>query len=89
MKRFLGTKLDISTAYHTQMDGQSEATIPKLEDMIHGWEIDFSNSGDTHSPLVEYSYNNGYHTTIKAAPFETLYKRRYHYSICWPKVGDT
>ncbi|GKE23204.1 putative reverse transcriptase domain-containing protein [Tanacetum coccineum] len=72
----LGTNLDISTAYHPQMDGQSERTIQTLEDMLHACVIDFGSSWDRHLPLVEFSYNNCYHASIKAAPYEALYGRK-------------
>ncbi|GJV25204.1 putative reverse transcriptase domain-containing protein [Tanacetum coccineum] len=72
----LGTQLDISTTYHPQIDGQSERTIQTLEDMLHAWVIDFGNGWDKHLPLVEFSYNNSYHTSIKAAPFEALCGRK-------------
>ncbi|GJW81928.1 putative reverse transcriptase domain-containing protein [Tanacetum coccineum] len=44
--------------------------------------------GDRHLPLVEFSYNNSYHTSIKAAPFEALYGRKCRSPICWAEVGD-
>ncbi|GKF02136.1 putative reverse transcriptase domain-containing protein, partial [Tanacetum coccineum] len=44
--------------------------------------------GDRHLPLVEFSYNNSYHTSIKAAPFEALYGRKCRSTICWVEVGD-
>ncbi|GKE14204.1 putative reverse transcriptase domain-containing protein, partial [Tanacetum coccineum] len=72
----LGTQLDMSTTYHPQTDGQSERTIQTLEDMLRACVIDFSKSWDRHLPLVEFSYNNNYHTSIKAAPFEALYAAR-------------
>nr|GEV75149.1 putative reverse transcriptase domain-containing protein [Tanacetum cinerariifolium] len=43
---------------------------------------------DKHLPLVEFSYNNNYHTSIKAAPFEALYRRKCRSPICWAEVGD-
>ncbi|GJY94060.1 putative reverse transcriptase domain-containing protein [Tanacetum coccineum] len=43
---------------------------------------------DRHLPLVEFSYNNSYHTSIKAAPFEALYDRKCRSPICWAEVGD-
>ncbi|GKB45560.1 putative reverse transcriptase domain-containing protein [Tanacetum coccineum] len=59
----LGTRLDMSTAYHPQTDGQTERTIQTLEDMFRACAIDFGGSWDTHLPLAEFSYNNSYHTT--------------------------
>nr|GEV37085.1 putative reverse transcriptase domain-containing protein [Tanacetum cinerariifolium] len=57
-------------------DGQSERMIQTLEDMLRACVIDFGNSWDRHLPLVEFSYNNSYHASIKAAPFEALYGRK-------------
>ncbi|CAH1452087.1 unnamed protein product [Lactuca virosa] len=85
----LGTRLDMSTAYHPQTDGQSERTIQTLEDMLRACVIDFGKAWDTHLPLVEFSYNNSYHTSIKAAPFEALYGRKCRSPLCWAEVGDT
>nr|GEX98860.1 putative reverse transcriptase domain-containing protein [Tanacetum cinerariifolium] len=72
----LGTQLDLSTAYHPATDGQSKRTIQMLEDMLQACVIDFGSSWDKHLPLVEFSYNNSYHASIKAAPFEALYGRK-------------
>nr|GEX76378.1 putative reverse transcriptase domain-containing protein [Tanacetum cinerariifolium] len=55
-----------------KMDGQSERSIQTLEDMLRACVIDFGSSWDKHLPLVEFSYNNSYHASIKAAPFEAL-----------------
>ncbi|GKC13744.1 putative reverse transcriptase domain-containing protein [Tanacetum coccineum] len=72
-KSALGTKIDMSTAYHPQTDGQSERTILTLEDMLRAYVIDFEKGWERHLPLVEFSYNNSYHASIKAAAFEALY----------------
>ncbi|GKA57999.1 putative reverse transcriptase domain-containing protein [Tanacetum coccineum] len=72
-----GTQLDLSTAYHPQTDCQSEHTIQTLEDILRAYAIDFGGNWDTHLPLVEFSYNNSYHTSVKCAPFEALYGRKY------------
>nr|GEY37482.1 putative reverse transcriptase domain-containing protein [Tanacetum cinerariifolium] len=69
----LGMNLNMSTTYHPQTDGQSERSIQTLEDMLRACVIDFGSSWDCHLPLVEFSYNNSYHTSIKAAPYEALY----------------
>ncbi|GJT45619.1 putative reverse transcriptase domain-containing protein [Tanacetum coccineum] len=84
----LGTQLDMSTAYHPQTDGQSERTIQIMEDMLCACVIDFGKGWDRHLPLVEFSYNNSYHTIIKVAPFEALYGRKCRSPICWAEVGD-
>ncbi|GJY50358.1 putative reverse transcriptase domain-containing protein [Tanacetum coccineum] len=68
----LGTSLDMSTAYHPETYGQSERTIQTLEDMLRACVIDFGKGWVNHLPLVEFSYNNSYHASIKAAPFEAL-----------------
>ncbi|GJY45306.1 putative reverse transcriptase domain-containing protein [Tanacetum coccineum] len=73
MQSALGTQLDMSTAYHPETDGQSERTIQTLEDMLRACVIDFGKGWERHLPLVEFSYNNSYHASIKAAPFEALY----------------
>ncbi|GKE85593.1 putative reverse transcriptase domain-containing protein [Tanacetum coccineum] len=73
MQNVLGTQLDMSTAYHPEIDGQSERTIQTLEDMIRACVIDFRKGWERHLPLVEFSYNNSYHASIKAASFEALY----------------
>ncbi|GJW96966.1 putative reverse transcriptase domain-containing protein [Tanacetum coccineum] len=83
LNKALGTQLDMSTAYHPETDGQSERTIQTLENMLRAFVIDFGNVWDRHLPLVEFSYNNSYHTSIKAAPFEALYGRKCQSPICW------
>ncbi|GKC12194.1 putative reverse transcriptase domain-containing protein [Tanacetum coccineum] len=65
----------MSTAYHPQTDGQSKRTIQTLEDMLRACVIDFGKGWVNHLPLVEFSYNNSYHASIKAAPFEALYEK--------------
>ncbi|GKE94410.1 putative reverse transcriptase domain-containing protein [Tanacetum coccineum] len=65
----LGTQFDTSTAYHAQTDGQSERTIQTLKDMLRACLMDFRKGWDRHLPLIEFSYNNSYHTSIKAALF--------------------
>ncbi|GKF07693.1 putative reverse transcriptase domain-containing protein, partial [Tanacetum coccineum] len=85
----LGINLDMSTAYRPQTDGQSERTIQTLKDMLHACVIDFGNSWDHHLPLVEFSYNNSYHASIKAAPYEALYERKCRLPVCWSLVRDS
>ncbi|GKB97823.1 putative reverse transcriptase domain-containing protein [Tanacetum coccineum] len=89
LQEALGTQLDMSTAYHPQTDGQSERTIQTLEDMLHACVIEFHKIWDRHLPLVEFSYNNSYHTSIKAASFEAFYGQKCRSPICWAEVGDS
>ncbi|GJS03810.1 putative reverse transcriptase domain-containing protein [Tanacetum coccineum] len=88
LQNALGTNLDMSTAYHPQTDGQSERTIQTLEDMLRACVIDFGKGWVNHLPLVEFSYNNSYHASIKAAPFEALYGRKCRSPVCWTEVGE-
>ncbi|GJR52201.1 putative reverse transcriptase domain-containing protein [Tanacetum coccineum] len=76
------------TAYHPQTDGQSERTIQTLDGMLRACMIDFGKGWDRHLPLVEFSYNNSYHTSIKAAPLEALYSRKCRSHVCWAEDGD-
>jgi len=89
MQKSLGTQLNLSTAYHPQTDGQSERTIQTLEDMLRTCVLDFSGSWDSHLPLIEFSYNNSYHTSIQMAPFEALYGRKCRSPVCWTEVGES
>ncbi|GJX63115.1 putative reverse transcriptase domain-containing protein [Tanacetum coccineum] len=86
LKEAMGTNLDMSTVYHPQTDGQSEITIQTLEDMLRACVTDFGNGWVRHLPLVEFSYNNSYHTSIKAAPFDALYGRKCRSPVCWAEV---
>ncbi|GKC51221.1 putative reverse transcriptase domain-containing protein [Tanacetum coccineum] len=88
-QKALGTRLDMSMAYHPQTDGQSERTIQTLEDMLRAYVMDFGGSWDTHLPLIEISYNNSYHTSIKCAPFDALYGRKCRSPVIWTEVGES
>nr|GFA99285.1 reverse transcriptase domain-containing protein [Tanacetum cinerariifolium] len=79
----------LTCAKHPKTDGQSKRTIQTPEDMLRACVIDFSNSWDRHLPLVEFSYNNSYHTSIKAAPFEALYGRKCRSPVRWSEVRDS
>ncbi|GKC59289.1 putative reverse transcriptase domain-containing protein [Tanacetum coccineum] len=71
-QKALGTDISMSTAYHPETDGQSERTIQTLEDMLRACVIDFGKGWVKHLPLAEFSYNNSYHASIKAAPYKAL-----------------
>ena len=84
----LGTRLDFSTAYHPETDGQSERTIQTLEDMLRACALDFGGRWDEHLPLVEFAYNNSYQATIGMPPFEALYGRKCRSPLHWDEVGE-
>ncbi|GKA67665.1 putative reverse transcriptase domain, ribonuclease H-like domain, aspartic peptidase domain protein [Tanacetum coccineum] len=88
MQNALGTQLDMSIIYHPETDGQSERTIQTLEDMLRACVIDFGKGWERHLPLVEFSYNNSYHASIKASPFEALYGQKCRSPVCWAKARD-
>ncbi|GJW03982.1 putative reverse transcriptase domain-containing protein, partial [Tanacetum coccineum] len=83
MQEALGTRLDMSTTYHPQTDDQGERTIQTLEDMLRACVLDFEGSWDVHLPLVEFSYNNSYHSSVRCMPFEALYGRKCRSPIMW------
>ncbi|GJZ61045.1 putative reverse transcriptase domain-containing protein [Tanacetum coccineum] len=87
MQEALGTRLDMSTAYHPQNDGQSERTIQTLEDMLRACVLDFRGSWNVHLSFVEFSYNSSYHASVRCAPFEALYGRKCRSPIMWAEVG--
>nr|GFD13335.1 reverse transcriptase domain-containing protein [Tanacetum cinerariifolium] len=55
--------------------------------MLRACVLDFRKGWDKYLPLVEFSYNNSYHTSIKAAPFEALYRRKCRSPICWAELS--
>ncbi|GKF02130.1 putative reverse transcriptase domain-containing protein [Tanacetum coccineum] len=88
MQEALGTRLDMSTAYHPHTDSQSEHTIQTSEYMLRACVLDFRGSWDVHLPLVEFSYNNSYRSSVRCAPFEALYGRKCRSPIMWAEIKD-
>ena len=79
----MGTRVDLSTAFHPQTNGQSERTIQVLEDMLRACVLEFGGQWDQFLPLAEFAYNNSYHSSILMAPFEALYGRRCRTPVGW------
>ena len=88
-QKAMGTQLTMSTAFHSQTDGQSEGTIQILEDMLRACVLDLKGSWEEHLPLVEFAYNNSYQASIQMAPYEALYGRSCRSLICWTEVGES
>ena len=87
LQRSLGTQLHFSTAFHPQTDGQSERTIQTLEDMMRACVLEFRGNWDEHIPLMEFAYNNSFHSSIGMAPYEALYGRKCRSPVCWDVEG--
>ncbi|XP_070036429.1 uncharacterized protein [Nicotiana tomentosiformis] len=85
----LGTQVSLSTTFHPQTDGQAERTIQIVENMLWACVMDFRGSWDDHLPLIEFAYNNSYHSSIQMAPYEALYGQKCRSHIGWFEVGET
>ncbi|GJS43134.1 putative reverse transcriptase domain-containing protein [Tanacetum coccineum] len=83
----VATRHEISVLIICDRD-HSERTIQTLEDMMNACVIDFGKGWVNHLPLVEFSYNNIYHASIKAAPFKALYDRKGLLLVCWAEVRE-
>ncbi|GJT15601.1 putative reverse transcriptase domain-containing protein [Tanacetum coccineum] len=90
LQNALGTNLDMSTAYHPQIDGQSERTIQTLEDMLRACVVrHLEKVWVNHLPFGRsFLIRNSYHASIKVAPFEALYGRKFRSPVCWTKVRE-
>ncbi|KAA0051688.1 DNA/RNA polymerases superfamily protein [Cucumis melo var. makuwa] len=88
LQKAMGIGLNFSTSFHPQTDGQSERTIQTLEDILRACVLQLKGSWDTHLPLMEFSYNNSYQSSIGMAPYEALYGRPCRTPACWNKVGE-
>ena len=84
----LGTRLNFSVAFHPQTNGQTERLIQVLEDMLRGCVMEFTGSWDRYIPLMEFSYNNSYQSSISMAPYEALYGRRCRTPMCWIELNE-
>jgi hypothetical protein len=89
LQEALGTKLRLSSAYHPQTDGQSERTIQSLEDLLRACVLEQGVSWDSCLPLIEFTYNNSFHSSIGMTPFEALYGRRCRTPLCWYESGES
>ena len=84
----LGVKLNLSTAFHPQTDGQSERTIQTLEDMLRSCVLQFKGYWNEYLPLAKFTYNNSYHSSIEMSPYEALYGKQCRTPLCWNETGE-
>jgi hypothetical protein len=85
----MDTKLNFSSAYHPQTDGQRERTNQVLEDMLRACALKHGGSWDKSLPFAEFSYNNSYQASLKMAPFEALYGRKCRTPLYWSEIGES
>ena len=88
LQEALGTRLNFSTAFHLQTDGQSERVIQVLKDMLRSCVIDYEGSWDKHIPLVEFVYNNSFQSSIGMVPYKVLYRRKCRTPLCWIELSE-
>jgi hypothetical protein len=84
----MDTKLNFSSAYHTQTDGQTERVNQILEDMLRACALRDKKSWDKWLPYAEFSYNNSYQKSLKMSPFEVLYGRKCRTPLFWNEPGE-
>ncbi|CAN0881699.1 Transposon Ty3-I Gag-Pol polyprotein, partial [Linum grandiflorum] len=87
LQRAMETRLNFSTTYHPQTDGQSERTIQTLEELLRSCVLEFDGPWIRDLPLVEFAYNNSYNSSIDVAPFEALYGRKCRTPLCWDEAA--
>ena len=88
-QKAMGTRLTMSTNFHSQTGGQSERTIQVLEDMLRACVLNHKGSWEEHLPLVDFAHNNSYRASIQMAPYEALHGRPCRSPICWIEVGES
>jgi hypothetical protein len=81
--------LNFSTAYHPQIDGQTERIDQILEDMLRSCALQYCTSWDKSLSYAEFSYNNSYQKSLQMAPFEALYGRKCRTPLFWNQTGET
>jgi hypothetical protein len=85
----MDTKLNFSSAYHPQTNGQTERTNQVLEDMLRAYTIKHGGSWDKSLSYAEFTYNNSYQASLKMSPFEALYGRKCRTPLFWVQTGET
>ena len=88
LQESMGIKVKFSTTYHPQTNGQSERTIQTLDDLLRAYVMDWKGEWDKDISLIEFTYNNSYHSSIQIAPYEALYGRKCRTPICWEEISD-
>ena len=88
MQHDIGAQLNFSSAYHPETDGQTKRVNQVLEDMLRMYVMDRQTHWEDYLYLVEFSYNNGYHSSIGMAPFQALYGHPCRTPLSWDSLED-
>jgi hypothetical protein len=88
LHKAMGTKLDFSSAYHPQTDGQTERVNQIMEDILRACVLTYGKDWEQSLPYVEFSYNNSYQARLGMSPFEALYGRKCRTPLMWSEVGE-
>lgn len=87
-QRNLGTKVKLSTIFHSKTDRPAERTIQNIEDTLRACVSEFNKNWDYRLSFIEYSYKNSYHSSIEIELLKPLYEKRYRSLVGWFQVGD-
>lgn len=85
----MGTKLKLSSTYHPQTNGQIERTTQSLEDLLRDYMLEQEGAWDNYLPLIEFTYNKNFHSSIGMTPYEDLYGRKCKIPLCWYEYGES
>jgi hypothetical protein len=81
-------RLNFSSTYHPQADGQTQKVNQILEGMLRACALKVRKSWDKTLLYVEFSYNNSYQKSLKMSPFEVLYGRKCQTPLFWNELGE-
>jgi hypothetical protein len=84
----LGTQLNLSTTYHPETDGKTKRVNQVMEDMLRMYVMDNQTQWDKYLPLVEFAYNNSFHSSIGMPLYEALYGRPCRMPMSWDILED-
>lgn len=85
----MDTRQRLSSAYHPQTNVHTERTLKSIEDLLRSCVLEQGGAWDYYLPLIEFTYNNNYHSSIGMTPFEALYGMRCRTLLCWYDSGDS
>jgi hypothetical protein len=84
----MGTKLNYSTTFHPQTDGQTDRVNQVLEDLLRACVLTYGSDWEKSLSYAEFSYNNGFQASLKMAPLEALYGRKCRTLLMQSEVGE-